>query len=180
MQEQAGTTLSRPSRSGALRLCLLVALGALVADQGSKLWALRVLDGGRVVPVLGDWLQLRLLFNPGAAFSLGSSMTWVMTVVSLAVTAVIVYLLRRLGSRPWAVALGLLLGGSVGNLIDRFARDPGPLRGHVVDFIDYGGLFVGNVADIAVVAAAVLLVWLVQTDTRIDGGRPRHRAEKEV
>jgi len=180
VQEQAGTTLSGPTRSGALRLCLFVALAALVADQGSKLWALHVLDGGRVVPVLGEWLQLRLLFNAGAAFSIGSSLTSVMTAVSLVVTVVIAFMLRRLGSRPWAVAFGLLLGGSVGNLVDRFARDPGPLRGHVVDFIDYGGLFVGNVADIAIVLAAVLLVWLVQTDTRIDGRRPRHTAEKEV
>ena len=62
-----------------------------------------------------------------------------------------------------------LLGGSVGNLVDRFVREPGPLRGHVVDFIDYGGLFVGNVADIAIVGGAIVLVWLVFSGIGLDG-----------
>nr|WP_257910360.1 signal peptidase II [Janibacter limosus] len=76
----------------------------------------------------------------------------------------------------WAVALGLLLGGSLGNLVDRFFRDPGPLRGRVVDFIDYGGLFVGNIADIAIVAGACLLIWLVFSNVGPDGSRPQHAA----
>ncbi len=184
LQEPAGTALSGPDddqgtparrqRSGVLLWCLVVAGVALVLDQGSKLWALHALDDGRTIALVGDALRLRLVFNPGAAFSIGQSMTWVMTLVSLAVTIAIATLVRRLGSRSWAVALGLLLGGSTGNLIDRFFRDPGPLRGHVVDFIDYGDLFVGNVADIAIVGAAGLLLRLVLTNTRIDGQEEHH------
>ena len=78
---------------------------------------------------------------------------------------------RRVGSLGWAVALGLLLGGSLGNLIDRFFREPGPGRGHVVDFIDYFGLFIGNVADIAIVGAALLIVVLALRGITIAGER---------
>ena len=87
-------------------------------------------------------------------------MTWVMTLVAVGVTLAILWAALRVGSGRWALALGLLLGGSLGNLYDRFFRDPAPLHGHVVDFIDYGGLFVGNVADIAIVGGAAVLVWL--------------------
>jgi signal peptidase II len=78
---------------------------------------------------------------------------------------------RRLGSRGWAVALGMLLGGAVGNLADRLAREPGFGRGHVVDFLDYAGFFVGNVADIAIVAAAALIVLLSLRGVGLDGRR---------
>jgi signal peptidase II len=83
----------------------------------------------------------------------------------------IVRAIGRLGSRGWAAALGLLLGGAVGNLVDRLAREPGFARGHVVDFIDYAGFFVGNVADIAVVTAAVLIALLSLRGIGLDGRR---------
>ncbi len=73
---------------------------------------------------------------------------------------VIARLAPKIASRPWAVVLGLLLGGALGNLIDRLFRAPGPLRGHVVDFLDYYTFFVGNVADIAIVVAALGMMWL--------------------
>jgi signal peptidase II len=98
-------------------------------------------------------------------------MTWLLTIV---VTVVVVFIIRaigRLGSRGWAVALGLLLGGAVGNLVDRLVREPGFARGHVVDFIDYAGFFVGNVADIAVVSAAVLIALLSLRGIGLDGKR---------
>ncbi len=76
---------------------------------------------------------------------------------------------------PWAVALGLLLGGAVGNLVDRFFRAPGPGRGHVVDFIAYFDWFVGNVADIAIVVAAGLIMVLTYRGTSIAG--PVHHPE---
>lgn len=164
-------------RSGVLRLYTIAAVTTLVLDQATKVWALGALTDGRVVPVLGDVLSLRVIRNSGAAFSIGDDMTWVMTIFAVLVTGAIVWVTPRIRSRHWALALGLLLGGSLGNLYDRFFREPGPLRGHVIDFIDYAGYFVGNVADIAIVGGAGLLVWLVFTNVGIDGSRPKHTEE---
>lgn len=151
----------------------LVSLAAvtLVLDQATKAWALAALDEGVRHPVLGDLLGLQLLFNPGAALGLATGTTWLLTLVAITVVVVIVRVSRRLGSRGWAVALGLLLGGALGNLVDRMVREPGVARGHVVDFIAYGDLFVGNVADIAIVAAAGLLMLLSLRGVRLDGTR---------
>ena len=187
MQESTGAALSAPhtpdddtpapaSRSGVLRWYVLAALAALILDQASKVWALGALTDGRSLPLIGDVLSLRLIRNSGAAFSIGEETTWLMTLVAVAVTAAILWATPRIGSSRWALSLGLVLGGSLGNLYDRFFREPGPLRGHVIDFIDYGGLFVGNVADIAIVAGAVLLIWLVFANIGIDGTRPQHAA----
>jgi signal peptidase II len=153
----------------------LVALAAvtLVLDQATKAWALAGLDEGVRHPVLGDLLGLQLLFNPGAALGLATGTTWLLTVVAIAVVVVIVRVSRRLGSTGWTIALGLLLGGALGNLVDRLIRDPGVFVGHVVDFIAYGDLFVGNVADIAIVAAAGLLMLLSLLGVRLDGTRER-------
>lgn len=148
----------------------------LVLDQLSKWWATGALGDGRTVDVVGSVVRLRLLRNSGAAFSLGDSMTWLMTLIAVVVTVGIVVVSRRLGSRAWGLALGLVLGGSLGNLIDRFFREPGPARGHVIDFIDYAGLFVGNVADIGIVVGAVAAVWLSLRDTPLDGRRRSSRA----
>ncbi|HBO55010.1 MAG: signal peptidase II [Kytococcus sp.] len=160
-----------------LRWYAVAAVVTLVLDQATKVWALDALTDGRVVPVLGDLLSLRVIRNSGAAFSIGDDMTWVMTIIAVAVTAAIVWVTPRIRSTHWAVSLGLLLGGSLGNLYDRFFREPGPLRGHVIDFIDYAGYFVGNVADIAIVGGAGLLIWLVLTNVGIDGSRPKHTEE---
>lgn len=190
MQESTGAALSAPRtprtddtpaaghRPGVLRWYLVAAVATLAADQLSKLWALANLGEGRVVPLVGEALSLRLIRNAGAAFSIGGSQTWVMTLIAIAVTLAILWVTPRIGSVRWSVALGLLLGGSLGNLYDRFFREPGPLRGHVVDFIDYGGLFVGNIADIAIVGGAALLIWLVFTNIGLDGSRPQHAAAR--
>jgi signal peptidase II len=156
------------------RLPLLVALLALVVlvlDQLTKAWALRALADGERVDLLGDWLGLTLVFNSGAALSFAEGMTWVLTIIALTVVVVVVRMSRRLGSAAWAVTLGLLLGGALGNLVDRFVREPGPGRGHVVDFIAYADWFVGNVADIAIVAAAVLVGILTLRGIGLDGRR---------
>lgn len=161
-----------PARRRSLVLSLvLLAVVVLVLDQVSKAWALATLDEGVRTPLLGDLLGLQLLFNPGAALGLATGTTWLLTVVAVTVVVVIVRVSRRLGSRGWMVALGLLLGGALGNLVDRFVREPGPARGHVVDFIAYGDLFVGNVADIAIVVAAGLLMILSVRGVRLDGTR---------
>lgn len=162
--------LLRPRRHLVVLLLLLVA-GVVLVDQATKAVALQYLDGGRSVVLVGEFLKLRLLFNAGAAFSLATGMTWLLTVIAVVVVAVVVRVARRLGSRGWAVALGLLLGGAVGNLIDRLTRAPGFGRGHVIDFIAYGDWFVGNVADIAIVAAAALIVLLGLLGIGVDGSR---------
>lgn len=173
MQDEAGTTLtpsdpidSRPAsatargRSGLYAVLGLFALVTLVADQASKIWALDTLEPGVAKPFIGQWIQLHLIRNSGAAFSLGNSMTWVLTILSVVIVAAILASLRRITTGAWAATIGLLLGGAVGNLVDRVFRAPGLFRGHVVDFLDYFGLFIGNVADIAIVVAAGLVVIL--------------------
>ncbi|NYF97016.1 signal peptidase II [Janibacter cremeus] len=190
MQEHTGAPLSatqppgdgdvtrtRP-RARVLAWYVIAAVVVLVVDQASKVWALTALEGEPGVSLVGDLLGLRLIRNSGAAFSIGDSMTWVMTLVAIVVTLAILAVAPRIGSARWGLALGLLLGGSLGNLFDRFFREPGPLEGHVVDFIDYGGLFVGNVADIAIVGGALLLLWLVFTNTGMDGSHPQHAADR--
>jgi signal peptidase II len=153
-----------------LLVALLAAL-TLVADQASKALAVARLEPGEVIPVVGQLIQLQLTRNPGAAFSLATGRTWVLTAVAVVIIVVVVRSVRRLGSRAWAVALGLLLGGAVGNLVDRMLREPGIARGHVVDFIAYGDLFIGNVADIAIVVSSGLMGLLSLRGIGLDGQR---------
>ena len=139
---------------------LALAVAAVAADQGTKLWALSRLAGHRIIVLPGDWVELRLISNPGAAFSLGSGSTWIFTLFAAAAVAVVPWFAARARSRSQAAALGLLLGGAAANLLDRLFRAPGPGVGRVVDFIDYHGWFIGNVADIAIVAGVGILILL--------------------
>ncbi len=169
--------LTTPARRRHLLVTLVaITVAVLVVDQLSKVWALSTLEGEGRRDVLGSLLGLELVRNPGAALSIATGMTWVLTLVAIAVVVVVVRAARRIGSMLWAVALGLLLGGALGNLGDRLFREPGVARGHVVDFIAYGNWFVGNVADIAIVVAAVLVVLLAMLGIRIDGTRERDDA----
>ena len=152
--ESAG---ARPKQTRALPVTLVVAVIAVVLDQGSKALAVAQLTPGERVPLVGDLFGLSLVYNPGAAFSLGSGATWIITLVGvLAAVAVVVFALRMRGAR-WGVALGLILGGAVGNLIDRLVNPPSFGQGHVTDFLAYGNLFVGNVADVFVVIGVGLV-----------------------
>ncbi len=186
MQDEAGAPLtaaeptptptpeiSREGRSRLRTLLVVIASVVLVLDQGTKAWALAGLTPGQPVDLVGSAIRLNLIRNPGAAFSLGDGSTWVLTLVSLVILGWVVAGARKVGNRPWAIALGLLLGGAIGNLVDRLVREPGPGRGHVVDFIDYFGWFVGNVADVAIVVAAAVVMLLAARGTSL--GRPVHR-----
>ncbi|WP_241992343.1 signal peptidase II [Cryobacterium lactosi] len=137
-----------------------IALVVILIDQASKWWAEAALGDGQTIPVIGDVIRFVLVYNPGAAFSIGSDFTWVFAVVAAAAVVWITMLTWRVESRGWMVALGLLLGGATTHLGDRLFRDPGFARGHVVDFIGYGNLFIGNVADIAIFAGAIMLAIL--------------------
>ncbi|MDQ2755539.1 MAG: signal peptidase II [Actinomycetota bacterium] len=148
-----------------------VAVVTYALDQLTKLWAVAHLTDGSPQRLVGTFLQLQLIRNPGAAFSLGTGSTWVLTLIAVVVLVVIVRVSRRLGSRGWAWAFGLLLGGALGNLTDRLVREPGVGRGQVVDFIAYSTWFIGNVADIAIVSAACLIALLAVRGTGVDGRR---------
>ena len=138
----------------------VVAAVALVADLASKKWALSALADGATYPLGTRFLTLHLVHNPGAAFSLGSEFTWVFTVLSVGIIAAAAWYSLRVESVWLAVLLGLLIGGALGNLYDRLTRPPAFGQGEVVDFISYGDLFVGNVADIWIVGAAVgVVLW---------------------
>ena len=133
----------------------LVAAGVVVLDQVSKQWALHSLEPGQLHELLGRWLSIELVRNPGAALSLGDAHTWIVTVVGIVVTIGIIVFARRAQTTPAVWLFGIGLGGAVSNLIDRLFRAPGFGQGHVIDMINYNGWFVGNIADIAIVGAAV-------------------------
>ncbi|GAA2833733.1 signal peptidase II [Nonomuraea rubra] len=139
---------------------LVLAAAVLLVDQASKLWAVSALSDGRNITVIPGLIELRLLLNPGAAFSIGEGVTWVFTLTAAAAVAGILYAGRRLHSPAWTAVLGGLLGGATSHLLDRLFRPPAFARGHVVDFIGYGDLFVGNVADIALTLSCAFLFLL--------------------
>jgi signal peptidase II len=135
-----------------------VAVTAYAVDLLTKVLAVRHLTEGDPVDVLDGVLRLDLVRNPGAAFSTGTSYTLVLSVIALVAAGVVIRFGRRLGDRTWAVALGLLLAGVCGNLTDRIFRDPGVLRGHVVDFLALPHWPVFNVADMLIDVAVVLII----------------------
>ena len=143
------------------RLRLLTGLSAVLVvlvDQASKWWAETSLELFEYHPVIGNLLGWRLVYNPGAAFGIASDFTWALTVLAgIAVLALTVY---GFTNRAPSIAIGIaaLLGGAISHLGDRLFRDPGFAVGHIVDFIDYSGFFVGNVADIFLVGGAIYLV----------------------
>ncbi|SEQ60713.1 signal peptidase II [Microlunatus flavus] len=152
----------------------MVALVGLGLDVATKWEAVERLEPNVPVRVLGPLLSFRLIRNPGAAFSQGEGFTWVFAVAAILVVGfVLVRLVPRLGHVGWAVALGLLVAGVSGNLLDRLVRAPGPFRGHVVDFLQLPHWPIFNVADMCICAAAVMVVVLsVLKNVGIDGRRP--------
>ena len=136
----------------------------LAADVATKVWAVERLSPGEI-SLFGGLVVLHETRNPGAAFSIAGGATIVFSLIALVIVGVILRVARTLTSRWWGVALGLLLGGASGNLVDRLVRSPGPLRGHVVDFIDlhWNGRSIWpvfNVADMAIVTGAALALLL--------------------
>jgi signal peptidase II len=154
-----------------LTLLLAVAVAVVALDQLSKALVVARLADQPPIRLLGGLLTLDYTRNPGAAFSLGTGFTFVFTAVAVAVVVVILRTSRRLYSKAWAVALGGLLGGAVGNLIDRLTRDPGFGRGHVVDWIELPHWPVFNLADASICCAAVGMVLLSFLGRDLDGTR---------
>ncbi|MGK5111880.1 MULTISPECIES: signal peptidase II [unclassified Geodermatophilus] len=158
------------------RLLLLLATAVLLADLGTKLLVVATIDAGENIRLLGGAVYLTHARNTGAAFSFAEGFTVVFTLIAVAVAVVIVRTARRLFSTAWAVALGLVLGGAVGNLVDRVFREPGFLRGGVVDFVSVfapdGQVYpIFNVADSAIVCGGILGVLLALRGIEFDGSR---------
>jgi len=172
-------------RSPRLAVVLGVAVFVLAADIVSKVIVVATLSDrhclvGSFVPspppvrLLGGALTLCESRNPGAAFGIGgTSSTIVFTAIAVGVIIFIVRTARQINSLPWAIALGLLLGGATGNLTDRIFRSPGPLRGWVVDWIQLPHWPVFNLADSSITCGAVLMVLLAAQGRRLDGTRHR-------
>lgn len=153
-----------------------VAFVVFLIDQYVKNWVVATLPEGESVPVLGEFLQWHFVRNPGAAFSMASGSTWIFTILASAVVVVIIWQIRQLGSRSWAIFLGLLLGGTLGNLFDRLTRAPGFPEGHVIDFIYTPWMMpaIYNIADIAIVSSMAIFVLVTLLGLPIDGS-PRVR-----
>ncbi|WP_215909929.1 signal peptidase II [Streptacidiphilus fuscans] len=156
-------------------ILLVVALLAYLLDLGSKLLVVAKLEHQNAIQLIGDWVQFDVIRNAGAAFGMGQAMTVVFTLIAATVIVVIIRLARKLYSLPWAVALGLLLGGAFGNLTDRIFRSPGLFRGEVVDFISVKHFAVFNLADSAIVCGGILVVLLSFLGTNPDGSVQRDK-----
>ncbi|WBU38733.1 signal peptidase II [Homoserinibacter sp. YIM 151385] len=156
-------------------MLILLALVAVVVyglDQLVKAWVVAEMELYETIPLLGEVLQLHYVTNPGAAFSLASGFTWILSAIALGVVAFVVWFSRRIRSIGWGVMFGLVLGGALGNLTDRLTRPPGFPEGHVVDYIQviyFPAIF--NIADIAIVSSMGLFILLTIRGVRLDGTR---------
>jgi signal peptidase II len=164
----------RVRRASRLAIMLGVAVVVLAGDVISKTLVLRKLPIGHPpVRLLDGLITLKLTFNAGAAFGLGTSYTVIIALIACGVVAVVIRTARRLRSIAWAIALGLLLGGATGNLCDRIFRAPGPFRGRVVDWINLPHFpWTFNIADASIVCAAVLIALLAVLGKPVDGPHP--------
>jgi signal peptidase II len=167
---------AQPER-GRVRVRALLLLGAVALalyglDQLAKYLIVSHLEQGQLVPVLGQVLQLHYVTNSGAAFSLASGFTWILSILAVGVVAFIVWFSRRIRSLEWALVFGLVLGGAAGNLTDRLFREPGFGTGHVVDFLQiYGFPAIFNIADAGIVAAMGLFIILSLRGVGLDGSK---------
>jgi len=155
---------------------LIIGVLVLLADVGTKHLALQTLADREPVRLLGGAVYLTLTRNSGAAFSLGGDYTFIFPTIAIIVVGWILWMARRLRSLPWAVALGLVMGGALGNFADRIFRAPGVFVGHVVDMVsvfdDNGEVFpVFNLADSALTIGVCLAILLELTGRQRDGGR---------
>ncbi|CAL9607097.1 Lipoprotein signal peptidase [Streptomyces sp. enrichment culture] len=157
---EAGDAPARPRGKRRIAVLFAVAAFAYVLDLVSKIIVVEKLEHQEPIEIIGDWLRFEAIRNAGAAFGFGEAFTVIFTVIAAAVIVVIARLARKLYSLPWAIALGMLLGGALGNLTDRIFRSPGVFEGAVVDFIAPKHFAVFNLADSAIVCGGILIVLL--------------------
>jgi signal peptidase II len=175
VQAAGGTPLNADEtgsrRRRRIRTLAAIAAAVYAIDLVTKTIVVKTLEGGEPLRLIGDFVQLRVIRNSGAAFSIGTGMTVVFTLIATIVVLAILRTARQLRSLPWAITLGLLLGGALGNLTDRIFRAPSPFQGHVVDFISVGNYPVFNAGDSAIVCGGALAVFLAWRGYQIDGTR---------
>ncbi|WP_289232602.1 signal peptidase II [Barrientosiimonas endolithica] len=157
-----------------------IAVVTYAIDQLSKAWVVANLQMGEPHPIVGEFFQLRRAANPGAAFSIATNATWLLTIIAIVVIGCTIWAARKLRSRGWAAALGLLIGGALGNLTDRFFRAPGGGKGHVIDMFQLPNWPIFNVADVWIVSAAVLICLLAFRGIGIDGTRVSDDKDKDT
>lgn len=174
-QAAAGEPTAKPP-ARRMRTLISIAVLVFVLDLLTKILAVAYITPGDPVRIIGDTVTLTLVRNPGAAFSMATGMTWLLTLVAVGVVIGVIKIGRTLRSPWWALGLGLVLGGALGNLGDRIFRSPGPLQGHVVDFVSVGWWPVFNVADSSIVCGATLLVALSLFGIEPDGTRKGERS----
>jgi signal peptidase II len=171
-------TVPRGSRMRAVVVMCVVVVVALALDIVTKQLVVAHLREGQPVTLIRGLLYLNSNRNGGAAFSMGTSITWVFPTIAIVVSGAIIYLARRLRSVAWAISLGLVLAGAIGNLIDRLFRAPGPFRGEVVDFIalfnsSARGFAIFNIADSCLTIGVIVAVLLELSGRHRDGSRTR-------
>lgn len=169
-----------PLKPRKVGLLAVIAASVVVLDVISKVIVVATVQPTEPVRLLGGLVYLSLIRNPGAAFSMATGMTWLLALIAIGVVIFIVRMAPRLRSTPWAVSLGLVLGGAIGNLIDRIFRSPGFLQGHVVDFVSVFGPYaeyfpVFNVADSAITIGGISLVVTALLGIDFDGTRTKSR-----
>lgn len=158
---------SRMSLFRAARMSLLVAVVIIVLDQLSKAWALRDLADGHIIHVIWT-LQFNLTYNRGMAFSRGTGLGPVIGVMALVVVVMLLLSLRRADNSLTRLATGLIIGGAIGNILDRLFRGSGWMRGAVIDFIDFQWWPVFNIADMAImIGAATMIVAMLKYNSQI-------------
>lgn len=162
-----------PRRIG---LFVTVALAWLAVDILSKVLIVAYREGHPPIKLLGGFLWISVLRNSGAAFGMATGLTWVLSLIMIAVIVAIVWMAPRLRSIGWAVGIGLILAGALGNLVDRMFRAPGPLRGRVVDFLSFmnpngTGWAIFNLADAGICVGGALIVLLTLFGRDYDGKR---------
>jgi signal peptidase II len=158
--DEAAPPAGQPRGRRRIAVLFGVAVVAYLLDLISKMIVVEKLEHHPPIEIIGDWLRFEAVRNPGAAFGMGEAFTVIFTAIAATVIVVIIRLARKLYSLPWAIALGLLLGGALGNLTDRIFRSPGIFEGAVVDFIAPAHFAVFNLADSAIVCGGILIVIL--------------------
>lgn len=155
---EASSASRAPSRAKMVGSMVSIIVVVAAVDQLVKQLMLSWLEPGVPVPVIGDWFRFYLLFNPGAAFSMGQDSTWLFTTIQLVFVLGVLIAAPRIKDKWQALGLALLAGGAAGNLTDRLFREPGFWFGHVVDYISVGNFAVFNLADASITIGVIIFV----------------------
>jgi len=154
--------MARASKATRAIPFLILSLALIVVDQIAKNWAIATLKPFTSTPFLGEVLKFYLVWNDSAAFSLSLGATWIFTTISSVAMLVTIWFIYRTGNTAWLFTLAILLGGIVGNLIDRLIRNPGFPVGKVVDFLQIPFNFpIFNFADICITSSMTMVVILI-------------------